>query len=178
MVSLLHSFFLFFFLHHSALTLLFPFDCAPCSFLSPFSFPLRLTLPFLWGVEIWCHFHFDANSKKWWIFPLCPLFFSEGQNEQGFTPEFSFEKAEKDGERQKWGENRQKYEKLGWGWEYSQVQEGIEQRGRERNAKPAENCSELCYRSRNRMETKIVGVLQNVIHVSTEKCRTFLLRVF
>lgn len=32
--------------------------------------------------------------------------------------------------------------------------------------------------ARNRMETKIVGVLQNVIHVSTEKSRRFLLRVF
>lgn len=144
----LPSSFFFLFLHRSALTLLFPFDCAPCSFLSPFFFPLRLTLPFLWGVEIWCHFHFDANSKKWWIFLLCPLFFSEGQNEQGFTPEFSFEKAEQDGERQKWGENGQKYEKLGWGWEYSQVKEGMEQREREREETEREREREKCKASR------------------------------
>lgn len=64
-------------------------------------------------------------------FPLCPLFFSGAQNERGFTPEFGFEKAEQDGERQKWAEKRQKYEKLGRGVEYSQVKESRERVGNE-----------------------------------------------
>lgn len=41
-------------------------------------------------------------------FPFCPSFFSGGRNEQGFTLEFSFEKAarETDGEREKRGVRR------------------------------------------------------------------------
>lgn len=39
-------------------------------------------------------------------FPLCPPFFSGGRNEQGFTLEFSFEKAESDGQREKRGVRR------------------------------------------------------------------------
>lgn len=98
-------------------------------------------------------------------FPLCPLFFSGAQNERGFTPEFGFEKAEQDGERQKWAEKRQKYEKLGRGVEYSQVKESREREGNECKTSK-KKCSELRHKGRNRMATKTVGVFQNVVHSS------------
>lgn len=68
------------------------------------------------------------------LFPFVLFSFLGGQNEHGFAPEFSFRKAAQDGEKQKWGENRQKYKKLGRGLEYPQVKESMErERGRNAN---------------------------------------------
>lgn len=73
-------------------------------------------------------------------FPLCPPFFSGGRNEQGFTLEFSFEKAERDGQRETEG---------GWGGDTEILRNSDEKYGRERErnktqAKMKEDSAEKC----------------------------------